>query len=206
MIFKPFVSRKGAKTLRTTLVSHAPYRNVYLDFFAPLRLCVMKLFILIVLSTLLFPALVQAGIDYFSAANLRQFANHLYAQEDFPRAAGEYSRLLVAYPDSANTLDFDRLLSCYERSQQYDQALLASRFVPTDLFSQDCAWYYRKSTLFSAQLSTIRFKIGSIISRIAQVIRFRFYWAASHYVIRIGRLPAINFQDWMRIIWLVNDF
>jgi len=66
-----------------------------------------------------------AQTDYFSPGSVRRFADYLYSEQQFARAAGEYQRyLLIA--DSAqgrDTIEF-RIAQCLRRAKQQEQALV----------------------------------------------------------------------------------
>ncbi len=89
----------------------------------------------------------KGGIDYFSAPNLLKFADHLYQQKDYERAAAEYMRFLIAYPDSPRTRACHSLIRCYEKSRQFERALKATQFLPDSLLMTDCFWQRRKAKL-----------------------------------------------------------
>jgi len=45
----------------------------------------------------------EAAFDYFSSENILKFADHLYKNGDYLRAAGEYQRYLFSIPRSASS-------------------------------------------------------------------------------------------------------
>lgn len=105
-----------------------------------IRFCIILIF-------LLKTPLVSAEIDYFSAENLHRFADHLYDSGDFERAIGEYNRLLIAWPDSVTTRDYQRLVECYERVADYHRALGLVRNRPFFAGSDSCRWFRREARL-----------------------------------------------------------
>lgn len=93
------------------------------------------------------PAVGQTEIDYFASPNILKFADYLYQQQDYQRAAGEYTRYLLARPDSARTQVARRLIGCYTRIGDYERALTALQFVPDSLVTGDCGWFRQRAEL-----------------------------------------------------------
>ncbi len=85
--------------------------------------------------------------DYFSAPNLLSFADDLYLQKDYARAAGEYSRFLIAYPDSPRVATCRKLIACQEKIGLYPQALRTFTFLPDSVWQKDCDWVNRRQRL-----------------------------------------------------------
>jgi TolA-binding protein len=67
----------------------------------------------------------EPAID-LSAEQVLQFAHHLFSQEEYFRAIGEYQRFLFLYPDNpeAPTAEL-RIAQCYIRGKRWQQALEA---------------------------------------------------------------------------------
>ncbi|OQY28367.1 MAG: hypothetical protein B6244_07630 [Candidatus Cloacimonetes bacterium 4572_55] len=89
----------------------------------------------------------NSPVDYYSAPNLIRFADYLFQQKDYESAVGEYTRFLIAYPDSPAVSVCNKLIRCYEKTDRFDNALTSLQFLPDSLLSTDCFWYRRKSKL-----------------------------------------------------------
>jgi tetratricopeptide (TPR) repeat protein len=67
---------------------------------------------------------ISAQTDYFKPSNVYQFAEHLFSEQDYIRAANEYERYLFCTDSSLHS---DSLLLkigiCYRLGNQYDKAL-----------------------------------------------------------------------------------
>jgi len=73
----------------------------------------------------------ETNVDYNSPENVLRFAEHLYEQRDYLRAAGEYQRYLFYSPqDSDGTLY--RIGICYRRAGDTEKAISTFRRVTTE--------------------------------------------------------------------------
>ena len=85
----------------------------------------------------LFPALMaiadSSPIDYYQPKNIRKFADHLYAQGDYLRAAGEYQRYLFSQPTASRNDVLRRIADSYRLGGQPDRAV---KFLETLLQTQ----------------------------------------------------------------------
>ena len=74
-----------------------------------------------------FPALVAIAdsppIDYYQPENIRKFADYLYIQGDYLRAAGEYQRYLFSQPTPLGNDILRRIAGSYRLGGQPDRAL-----------------------------------------------------------------------------------
>ena len=104
-------------------------------------------FLLAILFLIAEATFARADIDYFSAENLVKFADYLYDQKDYSRAAGEYERFLIAYPDSVTPYVYQRLLGCYEQANKLDTALKTIERIPDRFKGTDCSWFYHQTRL-----------------------------------------------------------
>lgn len=84
-----------------------------------------------------FPALIATAnsppINYYQPANIRKFADYLYAQGDYLRAAGEYQRYLFFQPTALGQGVLRRIAASYRLGGQPDRA---SQFLETLLRTQ----------------------------------------------------------------------
>ena len=75
----------------------------------------------------IFPALIAIGgsppIDYYQPENIRKFANYLYTQGDYLRAAGEYQRYLFSQPTALGNDVVRRIADSYRLGGQPDRAV-----------------------------------------------------------------------------------
>ena len=62
-------------------------------------------------------------IDYYQSANIRKFADYLYAQGDYLRAAGEYQRYLFSQSTAFGNDVLRRIAESYRLGGQPDRAL-----------------------------------------------------------------------------------
>ena len=60
--------------------------------------------------------------DYYSPENIRKFADFLYGQGDYLRAAGEYQRLLFYQPEESNQIHY-RIGLCYRLGGESEKAI-----------------------------------------------------------------------------------
>ena len=72
-------------------------------------------------------------IDYYQPANIRKFADYLYAQDDYLRAAGEYQRYLFSQPTTLEGDVLRRIAESYRLGGQPDRAV---QFLETLLQTQ----------------------------------------------------------------------
>ena len=74
-----------------------------------------------------FPALMAIAdnppIDYYQPENIRKFADYLYTQGDYLRAAGEYQRYLFSQPTSLGNDILRRIADSYRLGDQPDRAV-----------------------------------------------------------------------------------
>lgn len=86
----------------------------------------MKIVVLLGLAALLVSAFTDSlTVDYFRPDQVLRFADHLYHQGDYRRAAGEFQRYLFSFdslPANADTVYF-RIARCYRRTGTYDRAI-----------------------------------------------------------------------------------
>ncbi len=61
--------------------------------------------------------------DYYQPTNIRKFADYLYAQGDYLRAAGEYQRYLFVQPTALGNEVLRRIVESYRLGGQPDRAL-----------------------------------------------------------------------------------
>lgn len=75
----------------------------------------------------LFPVLIAIAdtppIDYHQPANIRKFADYLFAQGDYLRAAGEYQRYLFSQPAALDDDILRRIAESYRLGGQPDHAV-----------------------------------------------------------------------------------
>jgi tetratricopeptide (TPR) repeat protein len=82
-------------------------------------------FVLITITSVSLLSTDSLVIEYHSPENIKRFADFLYTQNDFQRAAGEYQRYLFA----AETLPVDtdsmlfRIGQCFRRGNEFDKAI-----------------------------------------------------------------------------------
>jgi tetratricopeptide (TPR) repeat protein len=70
----------------------------------------------------------DGDIDYYSPENILKFADHLYQERDYLRAAGEYQRYLFCSFGNADSILY-KLGLCYRRSGDLDKAITFFRRV-----------------------------------------------------------------------------
>ena len=74
-----------------------------------------------------FPALMAIAdsppIDYYQPANIRKFADYLYAQGDYLRAAGEYQRYLFSQPAALDDDILRRIAENYRLGERPERAV-----------------------------------------------------------------------------------
>ena len=85
-----------------------------------------KLLLKILLITTLLPfTFAEEHIEYYSPQNIRKFADFLYEQEDYLRAAGEYQRYLFSMSEEVSESEQIRykIALCYRFAGQTEQAI-----------------------------------------------------------------------------------
>ena len=85
-----------------------------------------KLLLKILLITTLLPfTSAEEHIEYYSPQNIRKFADFLYEQEDYLRAAGEYQRYLFSMSEEVSESEQIRykIALCYRFAGQTEQAI-----------------------------------------------------------------------------------
>ena len=80
------------------------------------------LFIIFFTITLLSVVAAEEPIDYYAPENVRKFADFLYEQGDYLRAAGEYQRYLFYQPQESEQIRY-RIALCYRFAGQTEQAI-----------------------------------------------------------------------------------
>ena len=80
------------------------------------------LFIIFFTITLLSFVVAEEPIDYYAPENVRKFADFLYEQGDYLRAAGEYQRYLFYQPQESEQIHY-RIALCYRFASQTEQAI-----------------------------------------------------------------------------------
>ena len=82
-----------------------------------------KFLLMVFLTTMLLPfAAAEEPIDYYTPENVRKFADFLYEQGDYLRAAGEYQRYLFYQPQESEQIRY-RIALCYRFAGQTEQAI-----------------------------------------------------------------------------------
>ena len=81
---------------------------------------------LLLISCLIFTPLsfvaAEESIEYYAPENVRKFADFLYEQGDYLRAAGEYERYLFYQPQESEQIRY-RIALCYRFAGQTEQAI-----------------------------------------------------------------------------------
>lgn len=80
------------------------------------------MFIIIFSAVCLSFAAAEEPINYYAPENVRKFADFLYAQGDYLRAAGEYERYLFYQPQESEQVRY-RIALCYRFADHTEQAL-----------------------------------------------------------------------------------
>ena len=84
---------------------------------------ISKFLLIVFLVTILLPfAAAEEPIDYYTPENVRKFADFLYEQGDYLRAAGEYQRYLFYQPRESEQIRY-RIALCYRFAGQTEQAI-----------------------------------------------------------------------------------
>ena len=82
-----------------------------------------KLFLLIFLTTTLLSfTAAEEPIEYYAPENIRKFADFLYEQDDYLRAAGEYQRYLFYQPAESEQVRY-KIALCYRFAGDSEQAI-----------------------------------------------------------------------------------
>ncbi|OGC41359.1 hypothetical protein A2Y85_02070 [candidate division WOR-3 bacterium RBG_13_43_14] len=66
----------------------------------------------------------SSGTDYYEASNVLRFADHLYQEKDYFRAAGEYYRYLFSFdtfPPNTDSIYY-RIGACFKKGGNYSKA------------------------------------------------------------------------------------
>ncbi len=81
-------------------------------------------FLLVILftTTLLSSVVAEEPIDYYAPENVRKFADFLYEQGDYLRAASEYQRYLFYQPQESEEMRY-KIALCYRFAGQSEQAI-----------------------------------------------------------------------------------
>ena len=80
------------------------------------------LFITVFTTTLLSFVAAEEPIDYYTPENVRKFADFLYEQGDYLRAAGEYQRYLFYQPRESEEMRY-KIALCYRFAGQTEQSI-----------------------------------------------------------------------------------
>jgi len=108
------------------------------------------LLIIFLILTLLSFAAAEESIDYYAPENVRKFADFLYEQGDYLRAAGEYQRYLFYQPRDSEEMRY-KIALCYRFAGQTEQAIqnfqMLLRRHPEGLFTSQ-AYYQIGATYF----------------------------------------------------------
>lgn len=80
------------------------------------------LFLIFFTLALLSCVAAEESIEYYAPENVRKFADFLYEQGDYLRAAGEYERYLFYQPQESEQIRY-RIALCYRFAGQTEQAL-----------------------------------------------------------------------------------
>ena len=80
------------------------------------------LFVIFFTITLLSFGAAEASIEYYAPENVRKFADFLYDQGDYLRAAGEYERYLFYQPQEGEQIRY-RIALCYRFAGHTEQAI-----------------------------------------------------------------------------------
>ena len=108
------------------------------------------LLIIFLILTLLSFAAAEEPIDYYAPENVRKFADFLYEQGDYLRAAGEYQRYLFYEPQTSEQIRY-KIALCYRFAGQTEQAIqnfqMLLRVHPEGRFTSQ-AYYQIGATYF----------------------------------------------------------
>ena len=80
------------------------------------------LFVIFFTISLLSFVAAEESIEYYAPENVRKFADFLYEQGDYLRAAGEYERYLFYQPQESEQIRY-RIALCYRFDGQTEQAI-----------------------------------------------------------------------------------
>ena len=82
-----------------------------------------KLFLITFLTTTLLSfAAAEESVEYYAPENVRKFADFLYEQGDYLRAAGEYQRYLFSLPPESEQIRY-KIALCYRFAGDSEQAI-----------------------------------------------------------------------------------
>ena len=92
-------------------------------------------FLLIILFNTVFLSVANSeeSFEYYSPENVLKFADFLYEQEDYLRAASEYQRYLFYQPKDSEKIRF-RIALCYRLAGKTEQAIRTFETFLTGLF------------------------------------------------------------------------
>ena len=79
-------------------------------------------FVILFSAVFLSFAAAEESIDYYAPENVRKFADFLYEQGDYLRAAGEYQRYLFYQPQESEQIRY-RIALCYRFAGDMEQAV-----------------------------------------------------------------------------------
>jgi tetratricopeptide (TPR) repeat protein len=85
----------------------------------------LKLMLIIILYLALSLKGEEKDKEYFKPLNIRRFADYLFEEEQYIKAAGEYGRYLFAkdsFPQNADSIFF-RIALCYRRKKDYKNSI-----------------------------------------------------------------------------------
>jgi tetratricopeptide (TPR) repeat protein len=111
---------------------------------------------------------------YFTSNNIYRFAEYLYQEKEYLRAAGEYQRMLILADSSfAGDLLLDKIGNCYqltdkyEMSSQYFQKIIHE--YPSSLFKENSylqiAYNYLKMAIYDQSINYIDANINQLNSQ-----------------------------------------
>jgi tetratricopeptide (TPR) repeat protein len=165
----------------------------------------MKKFKLILLIALYLAASLKGAgqsTEYFKPANIRRFADHLFEEKQYIKAAGEYGRYLFAedsFPQNADSIFF-RIALCYRLDKNYKQSInyfrkIADKYPGSHLLEES---YLEIGTCYSLmdsfELSNKILKSGSLNESAKKT--------------RAGELTALNYiqtKQWDKAREFVNS-
>lgn len=108
------------------------------------------LFIIFFTITLLSFVSAEESIEYYAPENVRKFADFLYEQGDYLRAAGEYERYLFYQPQKSEQIQY-KIAICYRFAGKTEQAIQGfealSRMSPKSQYTS-LAYYQIGATYF----------------------------------------------------------
>ncbi len=155
---------------------------------------------------LLMQSALNAGsldIDYFKHQNIYRFADNLYNEGDYLRAAGEFQRYLFAFNSSPPNTDsvFYKIGRCYRFSGHYDKAIEYFQKI-VDNYEQSKLLYHSHYQIGLCYFLMNKFEestifLNSYVSAVDQ----------NDIKLRLNQLKAINYiqqKEWDNAIHLLN--